>query len=133
MSVGWDVKLCPLSRTTPLARKRPFNQISMKSRLVRATRELKNFTNDHHRNSRRRYMAETLPILRKTQCNQSINLIKISPFISLSVCFCLSRATKTNGERDERANFNQIVNQCTLMYRRPDDKSKHQFAKYGVN
>ena len=36
------------------------------------------------------------------------NLIKISPFISLerrSVCF-LSLVTKTNGERDERANFN---------------------------
>ena len=33
------------------------------------------------------------------------NLIKISPFISLSICFCrLWKAT--NGERDERAIFN---------------------------
>ena len=40
MSVGWDVKWCPVSRiTTPLARKRPFRWISMKSRLVRAARK----------------------------------------------------------------------------------------------
>ena len=37
MSVGWDAKLCPVSRTTPF---------SMKSRLVRAPGILKNFTND---------------------------------------------------------------------------------------
>ena len=44
MSVGWDVKWCSVSRITiPLARKRPFHWISMKSKLVRAARE----TNDH--------------------------------------------------------------------------------------
>ena len=44
MSVGWDVKWCPLSRiTTPLARKRPIHWISMKSRLVRAARETSKF------------------------------------------------------------------------------------------
>ena len=40
MSVGWDVKWCPVSRiTTPLARKRSFHWISMKSMLVRAARK----------------------------------------------------------------------------------------------
>ena len=40
MSVGSDVKWCPVSKiTTPLACKRPFHWISMKSRLVRAARE----------------------------------------------------------------------------------------------
>ena len=38
----------------------------------------------------------------KKNVNTNGNLIKISPFISLIVCF----ATKTNEERDERANFN---------------------------
>ncbi|XP_022326531.2 uncharacterized protein LOC111126299 isoform X2 [Crassostrea virginica] len=39
MSVGWDVKWCPVSRiTTPLAHKRPFHWISMMSLLVRAAR-----------------------------------------------------------------------------------------------
>ena len=33
----------------------------------------------------RRYMTEILPIRRKTLYNQSINLIKINPFISLSI------------------------------------------------
>ena len=45
MSVGWDVKWCPVSRITPLARKRPFHWISMKSKLVRATRETSKFQN----------------------------------------------------------------------------------------
>ena len=39
MSVGWYVKLCPVSRTTHLTRKRPFHWILMKSRLVRAANE----------------------------------------------------------------------------------------------
>ena len=42
MSVGWDVKWYSVSRITnpsPLARKRLFHRISMKSRLVRAARE----------------------------------------------------------------------------------------------
>ena len=48
MSVGWDVKWCPVSRiTTPLARLRPFHWISMKSRFVKAAMETSNFTNDH--------------------------------------------------------------------------------------
>jgi hypothetical protein len=35
MSVGWDVKRCPVSRiTTPLARKRSFPRCSKKSRLI---------------------------------------------------------------------------------------------------
>ena len=69
----WDVKYCPMSRiTTPLARKRPFHWISMKSRLVRAARETSKFQNwSHITNSRRRYMAEILPIRRKTLSNQS--------------------------------------------------------------
>ena len=75
MSVGLDVKWCPVSMiTTPCARKRPFHWISLKSRLVRAARE----TLEVHKrslfiNSRRRYMAEILPICRKTLYNQSIN------------------------------------------------------------
>ena len=66
MSVRWDVKWCPMSRiTTPLALKRQFHWISMKSRLVRAAREtskfqkLITFINRRHLN-----MAEILPIRR---------------------------------------------------------------------
>ena len=68
MSVGWDVKWCPLSRiTTPLARKRPFHWISMKSKLVRAARETSIYQNwSLLTNSRRRYMTEILPKRRKT-------------------------------------------------------------------
>ena len=61
----------------PLARKRPFHWISMKSRLVRAARETSKFQNwSHFTDSRRRYMAEILPIRRKTPSNQSINTFK---------------------------------------------------------
>ena len=68
MSVGWDVKWCPVSRiTTSLVRKRPFHWISMKSRLVRAAMETSKFQNwSHFTNSRRRYMAEILPIRRNS-------------------------------------------------------------------
>ena len=60
MSVGWDVKWCPVSRiTTTWHAKERFTE----SKLVRAARETSN--------CRRRYMAEILPIRRKTQ---SINL-----------------------------------------------------------
>ena len=69
------IKWCPLSRiTTPLVRKRPFYWISMKSRLVRAARGISKFQNWLHLTySRRRYMAEILPIRRKTLSNQSSN------------------------------------------------------------
>ena len=61
----------------PLARKRPFRWISMKSRLLRAARETSKFKNcSHLTNSRRRYMDEILPIWRKTLSNQSINQYK---------------------------------------------------------
>ena len=53
-----DVKWCPVSRiTTPLASKRLFHSISMKSWLVGAARETNwsHLTNSHHR-----YMAEIL-------------------------------------------------------------------------
>ena len=75
MSVGWDFKWCPVSRiTTPLARKRLFYWISMKSRLMKAARGTSKFQNWLHLTyCRRRYMAEILPIRRKTQSNQSIN------------------------------------------------------------
>ena len=44
MFVQWDVKWCPMSRiTTPLARKRPFHWILMRSRLMRAARETSKF------------------------------------------------------------------------------------------
>ena len=68
MSVGRDVKWCPVSKiTTPLARKRPFPLISMKSRLVRAASETSKFRNRLHlTNSRCRYMAEILPIRHET-------------------------------------------------------------------
>ena len=84
MSVGRDVKWCPVSRiTTPLARKRPFPLISMKSRLVRAASETSKFRNRLHlTNSRCRYMAEILPIRHETLSNQSINwIINISAYI----------------------------------------------------
>ena len=46
MSVGWDVKWCPVSRiTTPLARKRPSHWISITSKLVRTPGKLQNFRN----------------------------------------------------------------------------------------
>ena len=79
MSVGWDVKWCPVSRiTTPLARKRPFHWVSMKSRLelVRAARKPSKFQNwSYFTNSRRRYMTEILPIRRKTLSDQSFQSI----------------------------------------------------------
>ena len=65
MSIGWDIKWCPVSRkANPLARKRPFHWISTKSRLVRAAMETSKF----HKKlvSCRRCMAEILPIRRKT-------------------------------------------------------------------
>ena len=43
MSVGWDVKWCPVSKITPSALKRPFHWISMKCKLVRAARETSKF------------------------------------------------------------------------------------------
>ena len=49
--------------------KRPFHWISMKRRLVRAARETSTFP----KSIRRRYMAEILPIRRKTLHNQSFN------------------------------------------------------------
>ena len=48
MSVGWDIKWCPMSKiTTPLARKRPFHWILKKStgRLVVAAKETLKFPN----------------------------------------------------------------------------------------
>ena len=64
MSVEWDVKWCRVSRiTTPLAHKRPFHWILMKSRLVRADRETSKFQNwSHLTNCRRSYITEILPI-----------------------------------------------------------------------
>ena len=59
---------------TPLARKRRFHWISMKSRLARVAKETLKFQNwSLWTNSRRRYMAKILPIRRKTLSNQSIN------------------------------------------------------------
>ena len=66
MSVGLDVKRCPVSRiTTPLGRKLPFHWIPMKNFAIskRITFNL----------SRGRYMAEILPIWHKTLSNQWIN------------------------------------------------------------
>ena len=46
MSVGWNVKWCPVSRIiATLTRIRPFPCISKKSRLVRASRETSKFHN----------------------------------------------------------------------------------------
>ena len=50
MSVGWDVKWCPVSMiTTPMItyRKGLFSWLSKKSRLMRTARELQNFKTDH--------------------------------------------------------------------------------------
>ena len=59
----------------PLARKRPFHWISMKSRFVRAAKETLKFQNwTHLTNSRRRYMAKILPIRYTTISNQSYNI-----------------------------------------------------------
>ena len=71
--------------TTPLARKRPFHSISMKiSRLMRAARETSKFHNLLLlTNNRRRYMAEMLPIRRKTPSNQSIISISSTSFALL--------------------------------------------------
>ena len=86
MSVGWDVKWCPVSRiTTPLARKRPFHWIWRRVGSWGPRGKLQNFKIDHFlTNSRRRYMAETLPIWRETPSNQSIIL-----------CLCIVNACKT--------------------------------------
>ena len=74
LSVGLYGKWCPLSRITPLARRRSFHGISTKSRLMRAARVTLKFQIWLHlRNSRRRrYMAEILPFRRKIKTNQSI-------------------------------------------------------------
>ena len=49
MTVGWDVKWCPVSRiTTPFTHKRTFHWISMKCRLARAARENSNFKTEHN-------------------------------------------------------------------------------------
>ena len=62
MSVGWDVKWCPLSKiTNPFACLRPFHLILMKCRLVRAARETSKFHN------------WLLKIWCTTQSNQLIN------------------------------------------------------------
>ena len=46
MSVGWDVKWCPVPKITmPLARKRSFLWISSKNRLVRSARKTLTFHN----------------------------------------------------------------------------------------
>ena len=74
MSVEWDVKQCPVSRTTTLLTQRPFHWISMMIRLMRAAKGTSKFQKSSHlSNSRRRYMTEILPIRRKTLSNQSIN------------------------------------------------------------
>ena len=70
MSVERDVKWCPVSRiTNPLALKKPFHWISMKIRLERADRET---SKSPSIKGRRCYMAETLPVRRKTLYNKSI-------------------------------------------------------------
>ena len=64
MPVGWDVKWCPVSRTiTPLTRKR------FRWRVGSWGPPGKHWS--HFTNSPRRYMAEILPIRRKTLSNQS--------------------------------------------------------------
>ena len=69
MSVGWDVKWCPVSRiTTPLVRKKPL----LKSRLVRADRE----TSKLMVAANTWYMAEILPIQHKTLSKQSLEVSK---------------------------------------------------------
>ena len=71
MSVGWDVLMVPCVRdNNPLGTQK----ISSKNRLVRAARKHSkiqswSFFTNHHR----RYLAEIMPIRRKTLSNQSIN------------------------------------------------------------
>ena len=69
------------------------------------------------------------------RARNTINLIKIGPFISLSICFCRSwktRAKKTNGERDERANFYQICNIILNYFKHFIFKFKVQASNYDV-
>ena len=64
-----------VSSRFPFLENRFFHPVLMKSRLVRAAKETSNFQNWlYSTHSRRRFMAEILPILRKTLSNQSINL-----------------------------------------------------------
>ena len=81
MAVRWDVKWCPVSRIkSPLARKRPFHWIPMKRKLVRAAMGTSKFQNwSHLKNSRQRYMAEILPIRRKTLSNCIFATLLLTP------------------------------------------------------
>ena len=79
MSVGWDVKWCPVSRiTTPWHAKDRFSGFRRRVGSWGPPGKLKNFITNSHR----RYMAGILPVRRKTQNNQSINLSnKNNPFL----------------------------------------------------
>ena len=89
MSVGWDVKWCPVSRiTSPLARKRPFHWISMKSRLVRSARESSKFQNwSQFTNIRRRW--NIADVAYNQSINQSINHSKCNTLYN-PYCFGLN-------------------------------------------
>ena len=89
MSVGWDVKWCPVSSiTTPLARKRQFHWISIKTNYVRAAswETSKCQYCPHLTNRRRCYMAEILLIRRKTLSSQTLpnNICKFDLY---GICF----------------------------------------------
>ena len=76
MSVGWDVKWSPMSRTTtPWHAKDRFSGFRRRVGSWGPPGKLQNFITYHLPNSRRRCMAGILPIRRKPQ-KQSINLIK---------------------------------------------------------
>lgn len=77
MSVGWDVKWCPVSSiTAPFARRSLFLQILKKSKVVKATRETSTFHTISYPDSSCRDMAGILPI-RQKKTKQSINPLSV--------------------------------------------------------
>ena len=121
MSVGRDVKWCPVSRiTTPLARKRPFPLILMKSRLVRAASETSKF--------RRRYMTEILPIRPETLSNQSINwIINISAYIYFCNFFSVRRQVHVLLYQSILCLF---IEQSFSSWRKHEIKYSHMLSKH---
>ena len=79
--------------------------------------EYKLLSNDHCLNSRRRYMAETLPIRRKTLYNQSIVWCKRLGMNALAL-FCLDTTLKSFSEIKLKFKPNKTQSKCKVRSQR---------------
>ena len=112
----------------PLARKRSFHWISMKSRLARAARETSKFQNwTHLTTCRRRYKAEILPRRRKTLSNQSINVMKK---VQKQKKACKMEKNDLINMTIPGAHLQLVSNQCTNFQKNPCTHfSEHAWTK----